>query len=163
MESPLDQQRYPRCYHQLIKEQDAIGWRQVFNGHITKQWRLRQDKFIRQQKIQTIVHTGANWLLHTLNIIWTNFLCLWNAWNEWIHGHNLSSQHKARHLCLCAEMEDLHSKRDQGLASDADVFIGNTQVALDTFLTVSPVSHIQNWIHVWHPATMSSIKAAKKN
>jgi hypothetical protein len=57
MESPLDQQRYPRCYHQLIKEQDAIGWRQVFNGHITKQWRLGQDKFIRQQKIQTIVHT----------------------------------------------------------------------------------------------------------
>jgi hypothetical protein len=133
----------------------------MFNGHITKQWRLRQDQYIRQRNLHTITRTGANWSLRTLTILWTDFFCLWKARNESIHGHDLSSQHQARHRRLCAEMEDLHSQRDQVLASDADVFIGETAAALDTFLTVSTASHIQNWLHVWRPTIISSIKAAR--
>jgi hypothetical protein len=58
-------------------------------------------------------------------------------------------------------MEELHSRRDQVLASDADVFIGETPVSLETFLTMSSASHIQNWIHVWRPMIISTIKAAQ--
>jgi hypothetical protein len=34
-------------------------------------------------------------------------------------------------------------------------------VSLETFLTVSSASHIQNWIHVWRPMIISTIKAAQ--
>jgi hypothetical protein len=158
---PTQSCRYPRQYHQLITEQDAIGWCHLFNGHITKHWQLYQDKFIQQQRIHTIVYIGTNWSLRTLTILWTNFFCLWKARNELIHGHDLSSQQQAHHCCLCGKMEQLHSRHDQVLASDADVFIGETPVSLETFLTMSSASHIQNWIHVWRPMIISTIKAAQ--
>jgi hypothetical protein len=35
--SLLDIARYPCCCHQLIHEQTAIGWRQLFNQHLVTQ------------------------------------------------------------------------------------------------------------------------------
>jgi hypothetical protein len=34
---PMDKSRYPRSYHKLIQEQTAIGWRHLFNGHMSTQ------------------------------------------------------------------------------------------------------------------------------
>jgi hypothetical protein len=50
--------RYPRQYHLLIAEQSAIGWRQLFNGHLSLQWRRKQDYYVRRQKIHTLTHSG---------------------------------------------------------------------------------------------------------
>jgi hypothetical protein len=157
----IDTAQYPRRYHQLIEEQTAIGWRQLFNGHLSTQWRIRQDNFLRRGKLQTRVHTGANWALRTLTTIWTAFFKIWKDRNEAIHGHDLKTQNQARQRRLRAEMELLHSKRDQVLAVDNDVFIGDTPAALDTFLTVSSPTHVQNWLHVWKPIIVSSVQSAK--
>jgi hypothetical protein len=157
----IDLTRYPRRYHQLIIEQTAIGWRHLFNGHITTQWRIRQDKFLRQSNISTRAHTGSNWSLRTLTSLWTDFFRIWTDRNEAIHGHDLKSQNQARHRRLRAEMELLHSQRDQVLAVDSDVFIAAENDALETFLTVSSATHIQNWLHVWKPIIVSSVQSAK--
>jgi hypothetical protein len=62
------------------------------------------------------------------------------ARNESIHGHDLSSQHKACHRRLCAKMEELHSKRDQVLASDANMFslANHNKLPLRHFLQCLP-------------------------
>jgi hypothetical protein len=159
--TPMDINRFPRRYHQLIKEQTTIGWRHVFNGHLTSQWRIRQDRYLRQGKIQTLRHTGSNWSLRTLTTLWNAFFGLWTERNEAIHGHDLSTQNQARHRKLRAEMELLHSQRDQVLAINSDAFIGESPEALETFLSVSTATHIQNWIHVWRPLILSSISSAK--
>jgi hypothetical protein len=160
-QSPFDTARYPECYQQLIQEQTAIGWRHMFNGHMTNQWRIRQDNYIRQQKIRTLRHTGASWTLPTLTMLWTDFFVLWKARNEAIHGHDSSSQNQARYCRLHTEMEQLHSKCAHVLAVDSDIFIGDTPADLETFLTVSTASHIQNWLHVWRPLIQSSVKSAR--
>jgi hypothetical protein len=88
-------------------------------------------------------------------------IVLWKARNEAIHGHDLSSQNQAHHRHLRAEMEQLHFQREHVLAVDSDIFIGNTPAALETFLSVSTASNIQNWLHVWRPLIHSSVKSAK--
>jgi hypothetical protein len=160
-DTPMVMDRYPRRYHRLITEQTTIGWRHVFNGRLTTQWRLRQDRYLRMGRITTVTHTGANWSLRTITTVWNAFFCLWKDRNEAIHGHDLSTQNQARHRRLRAEMELLHSQRDQVLAMDSNMFIGETPEALDTFLSVSTATHIQNWLHVWRPAIASSITKAK--
>jgi hypothetical protein len=46
-----------------LNEQTAIGRRQLFNGHLSKQWRIPQDIFLPCGKLHTCTHTGANWSL----------------------------------------------------------------------------------------------------
>ncbi len=69
----LNADQFPCWYHKLIAEQSANGWRHLFNGHLSTQWRIRQDLFIRRGKIRTRANTGSNWLLRTLATIWTHF------------------------------------------------------------------------------------------
>jgi hypothetical protein len=82
--------------------------------------------------------------------------------NESIHGHDLSTQQQACQRQLRVEIEMLHSKRDQLLASDSDVFKGDTPAELQHFLDTSSATHVQNWLHVWKPFILSSIKLAKE-
>jgi hypothetical protein len=158
----IDPARFPRRYHKLIQEQTLIGWRHLFNGHLTNEWRQKQDYFVRRRKIRTLTHTGSGWSLRTLTILWTEFLHLWKMRNESIHGHDSSTQQQARRRQLRIEIEMLHTKRDQVLASDSDIFKGDTPAELQHFLDTSSATHVQNWLHVWKPFILSSIKSAKE-
>jgi hypothetical protein len=105
--------------------------------------------------------TGGGWSLRTLTLLWTHFLLLWTAQNEAIHGHDLASQHHVRKRQLRLEMELLHAQRDQVLACDTDVFMGDTPAELTQFIDILMASHVQNWLHVWKPFIISSINSAK--
>jgi hypothetical protein len=152
----LQTDRYPKRYHRLIDEQSSIGWRHLFNGHLTTQWRIKQDYHVRRRKINMRTHTGAVWSIRTLAILWTEFFALWKTCNEAIHGHDLASQQQAKQRKLRIEMTMLHSLRDQVLAGDTDIFIGDTPAALDHFLDTATATYVQNWIHVWKPFILSS-------
>jgi hypothetical protein len=152
--------RYPKQYHQLISEQSALGWCHLFNRHLTDQWRLCQDYYMCCHKISTNTHTGAGWSLRTLTILWTKFFVLWKQRYESIHGHDLKTQNQAKQQKLGLEMEMLHSLREQVLEGDTDVFIGNNPAALSQFLETATNTHVQNWIHIWKPFILSSVKSA---
>jgi hypothetical protein len=119
----LSPARYPKCYHQLIAEQFAIFWRHLFNGHLSTQWQLKQDYFLRRKKISTLTQTGLAWSRRTLTVLWTEFLLLWKTRNAEIHGHDIASQQQAKRRKLSLEMEVLHTLRNQVVVGDTDVFI----------------------------------------
>jgi hypothetical protein len=158
---PIDVALYPHPYQRLIQEQNDIGWRHLFNGHLTSQWRILQDRYLRRQKIHTVTYTGSGWSLRTLTILWNDFFVLWQARNEAIHGHDLASQQLARRRKLGFEMEFLHAQRDQVLACDSDAFIGDTPAELTNYLDVASASQVQNWLYTWKPFIQSSIESAK--
>jgi hypothetical protein len=159
--STIDSSRYPRSYHKLIREQNEIGWRHLFNGHLTTQWRIQQDRYVRRMKIHTRTHTGAGWSLRTMSTIWRDFFVLWRARNESIHGHDRTSQQEARKRKLKLEIGFLHDQRDQVLACDSDLFLADTPAALYTYLETSSASQTQNWLNIWKPVILSSIASAK--
>jgi hypothetical protein len=146
---------YPKQYHILIAKQTAIGWCHMFNGHRSQQWRIKQDYYVGRQKICTRTHTGSGWSLRTLTIIWKDFFLLWTAQNKAIHGHDLRSQNQ-----LGLKMELLHTHRKDVLADNADIFIGDNPIDSTNFLEKSSASHVQNWLNVWKPSILSSVKSA---
>jgi hypothetical protein len=158
---PMDVSRYPRSYHKLIHEQTEIGWRHMFNGHLTTQWRIKQDKYLRRLKIHTRTHTGAGWALRTMTTLWRDFFVLWKERNEAIHGHDTASQQLARKRKLRLEIGFLHDNRDQVLACDSDLFLADTTEALHTYLDVTTASQTQNWLNIWKPVILSSMASAK--
>ena len=126
-DTPFSPHRFPKRYHSMIAEQTAIGWQHVFNGHLSSQWRAKQDYYVRRRKIHTLTHTGTGWARRTLTVIWTNFFLVWKARNEAIHGHDAASQHQARLGTIRIEMEALHSYQNQVLACDTNIFLGITR------------------------------------
>eukprot|EP00957_Ditylum_brightwellii_P115249 8788898-Ditylum_brightwellii.AAC.1 len=44
-----------------IKQQTAIGWRQLFNGHMSKMWSDIQYKYLRSIKLHTRHSNSASW------------------------------------------------------------------------------------------------------
>jgi hypothetical protein len=59
-------------------------------------------------------------------------------------------------------MELLHTQCDQVLSCDTDAFMGETPAELTHFLDISTAAHVQNWLHVWKPFIISSVKSAKE-
>jgi hypothetical protein len=157
----IDPARYPVRYGSLIQEQTEIGWRHIFNGHLTTQWRIKQDQYIRRQKIHTLQNTGANWSLRTLTIVWRDFFIVWQSRNEAIHGHDTTSQQLARKRKLRLEIGFLHDNRDQVLACDSDLFLADTTATLNAHLDVTSASQTQTWLNIWKPVILSSMASAK--
>lgn len=53
-------------------------------------------------------------------------------------------------------MESVHLQQNQVLASNTDVFMGDTQANLDHFLYTSTATQIQNWLYIWKPFIQST-------
>jgi len=51
-------ENHPTKYHQLIQEQNAIGWRQLFNGRWSTQWAKLQHQHYKNKKKKR--HTADN-------------------------------------------------------------------------------------------------------
>jgi hypothetical protein len=46
--TPADFSQYPTQYSHLIQQQMQIGWRQLFNGHLSTEWSQLQDEHLHQ-------------------------------------------------------------------------------------------------------------------
>jgi hypothetical protein len=104
------------------------------------------------------INTKVWWKKWTLLILlWTDYFALWKSCNDAIHGHDNQSQHQVRCHKLWIKIEYLHSKLDQVLSCDKDVFHGNTLAELTTYLDPANATQMQNWLYTWKPFILSSI------
>jgi hypothetical protein len=147
--------------HSYWNSQPSVGAIYSMGITLSTQWHLKQDYYMHQQKIQSICHTGTCWSLWSLTILWAGFFIIWKSRNEAINGHDLTSQQQAWKCQLQLEMACFHAQRDQVLAIDADIFMGEMQADLHHFLDTSTATQIQNWLYVWKPFIMSSVRSAK--
>eukprot|EP00957_Ditylum_brightwellii_P185557 14127299-Ditylum_brightwellii.AAC.1 len=51
-----------------IMQQTAIGWRQFFNGRISKMWSDIQDQYLRDIKLHTCRSNGASWAKQVIKL-----------------------------------------------------------------------------------------------
>jgi hypothetical protein len=77
-------------YSNLIHQQTQIGWRQLFNGHISTKWSQLQDDYLLQQGLHNKKTTGQLWATNILSCIWEEWL-VWTIRNAVIHGHDQTS------------------------------------------------------------------------
>jgi hypothetical protein len=122
---------------------------------------MKQDSYVCQMKIHTLMNTGIGWTLRTLATLWRDFFMLWKARNKAIHGHDPASQQLACKRKLRIKIEFCHDQRDQVLTCNSNLFLANTTAALHTHLEVTSASLTQKWLNIWRPIILSTIELAK--
>jgi hypothetical protein len=160
-EIPFDKLEYPVLYHRLIDEQSSLGWRQLFQGRMTSEWARLQDQHLKQLKVTANCHTGTLWTTNIITTIWKEFFTMWNARNTAIHGNDSDTRQQSRIRLATVHLRHLHSKRNDVLATDRDLFIGETDADIDRWAQTRSATHIENWLRIWKPVILDSAKAAR--
>jgi hypothetical protein len=158
--SQLDIETFPSSLHPLITSQTAIGWRHLFQGRFSLEWSHLQDQYLQEIGLYHSDTTGTLWVTRMITVIWKQFFMMWEQRNQQVHGHDKTTQRKAKRRRLASEFKHLHSKRPEVLHTDRDLFIGTTEDDVDTFIETATPKYIENWLQVWRPVILDSVKAA---
>ncbi|KAI2495166.1 hypothetical protein MHU86_19351 [Fragilaria crotonensis] len=95
---------FPAEVRQVIVQQNAIGWRQLFNGRFAKAWATVQNDYLARRQGLTsdeeIAHQrkdkkGKQWQKKFIIAIWKQWMVLWKSRNELVHGKNVATQREA--------------------------------------------------------------------
>jgi hypothetical protein len=159
-DTPLDKTRYPQKYHALIDNQASMGWRQIFQGRMCREWSRLQDRHLIDQQARNHTSSGLLWTTSIITTVWTSYFEMWDKRNKAVHGEDHKTRQIARRRKLAIELRHLHSQRDQALYTDHDIFIGDTPEDLEHYLDRTNVHHIENWLLIWKPVIVDSVKTA---
>mmetsp|Transcript_5144 Transcript_5144/g.7926 ORF Transcript_5144/g.7926 Transcript_5144/m.7926 type:complete len:219 (-) Transcript_5144:464-1120(-) len=132
----LNTDNFPEWYHQLISEQNAIGWRQLFNGRWSTQWSVIQHQHYQQKKTKN--QTGHKWSKQMLLVIWDLWDELWKCRNSTEHGDSITDQHAITRGRLLQELKDLYADSTNYVPSDRKFLLQNYQEhAKKSYLSIS--------------------------
>ena len=88
---------FPERLHDLIRNQTAIGWRQLFNGRFSKYWAQRQDEYYAHSENtqRNRRQTGQTWHINIIGEFWEAWFLIWEKRNQDIHGFDANSKAEA--------------------------------------------------------------------
>jgi hypothetical protein len=145
------------AYRQLIREQDQIGWSQIFRGRLTMQWSLlQQDHYSGLKPVKG--QDGTSWSRLILSHIFTQWLSLWDERNKARHGQDSTTRHVAQREQVCRELDILYTYKPSVLHRDRDIFFNDINEH-----KTKPTHAIRQWINTYQPLILKSIKDAKKH
>ena len=155
--TPADFSQYPTQYSHLIRQQTQIGWCQLFNRRLSKEWLRLQDKYLYQQGLHNKKTTGLLWTTTILSKIWEEWTSIWNIRNQVIHGHDQTSHLNIQRLEAETELRAIYDERELLLPADQDHLFDD----VNTHLTYS-MNSIRNWLNTYQGLFTNSIFNAKK-
>jgi hypothetical protein len=132
----------PPLLHVLIQQQTAIGWRQLFNGRFSEQWRVIQEghlhRTLSDSTSPTGKITGALWQTKLILFIWKQWRLVWKLRNESLHGKDT------------VEIYDLRSQMEPSVQSLLCTDI-HQHLLKPTWATT-------NWLHIHVPLFQASLR-----
>jgi hypothetical protein len=101
----------------LVEQQNRIGWRQVFNGRFSSEWRRIQDQHYllvrrRTHEGKNDKRTGQRWQHRFMLFIWGQWLTLWKLRNDELHGANATTQQTIAQTIIHYELRNLYDQRE---------------------------------------------------
>jgi hypothetical protein len=112
---------YPAPFHRLIKQQNEIGWRQLFNGRFSSEWQQLQNQHLRSNGIKEITLTGQSWTASLIVHLWKSFFDIWDQRNEFVHGKDKSTRDAAKRVKIVGQVKHLHTKTTEVLAAHQSI------------------------------------------
>ena len=95
----LDPNPFSDDLRNLIIEQNAIGWRQIFSGRFSQEWSVvQQAQYHRLRSTQSQgqrKRTGDRWQVQLIGTIWKAWDRRWATRNKAVHGHNATARQQA--------------------------------------------------------------------
>ena len=139
------------------KAQCALGWRQIFNGRMTKGWAAEQDHFCKAEGRWGTSRNGRVRTTSILTHIWTEWFDLWDHRNGLVHGHDAATRALARRAEIERKIQDLYQKRGELVPCDRDLLYDSVQEHLDNATTTQLV----NWYNTHWPVFRARFAESK--
>jgi len=108
---------FPDEARPLVEQQNRIGWRQVFNGRFSSEWRRLQDQHYllvrrRTHEGKKDKQTGQWWQRSFILFIWSQWLTLWKLRNNKLHGENAATKQTSAQRIIHSELRNLYERRE---------------------------------------------------
>jgi hypothetical protein len=129
--------------HDLITQQNQIGWNAVLEGYLGRFWEEYQEDYIQQQSSQ---QSSQKWASRVVRKLWMI------AWELWQH-HN-SKEHNDDKTKELARLE-------REIMSEIEIGTQNISV-LQKFFTAKEINKVQGGNHGYKIAWLRSVKAGQK-
>jgi hypothetical protein len=177
-QEPLRDDNVPQKYRKLIQQQNGLGWRQLFNGRMCKEWARIQDDYyyIANQrghdssrlsagadpttKAKGYVGqlNGTTWTTEVINVLWEQWAVVWVTRNAAVHGHDEATRSQQRDRVNRQRLEAIYEAKMEMEPRIRELLLYDT--------VEEHMQHSQRTIHNWlavHEETIAqSIKHAAR-
>jgi hypothetical protein len=108
-----------RKLHQL---QAFVGWAQMFQGRLVKEWGILQEEFLEEHngelKLDRRYYTGDIWVRKLIYLLWRTIRTQWDLRNGNRHGLTTEENHAIRHKRLVGQLTEQYAQAPCMLAAD---------------------------------------------
>ncbi|KAI2495885.1 hypothetical protein MHU86_18626 [Fragilaria crotonensis] len=110
----IDTSEYSSDLQRLGAQQQAIGWRQLFDARFSEEWsRLQDDYYVTSARHKHNKRlTGARWQTTIIGVFWDHWDLLWAQQNQNVHGADKASQTAALRLDVDRTLADLYRTKE---------------------------------------------------
>jgi hypothetical protein len=157
----VDFEAYPCEFHKVIKQQNRIGWRQLFNGRYSKHWAMLQEEYYsRMATTQRTkqMRTGDKWLPNIIGAVWDGWYLLWEQRNRDLHGFDDQTKQDAQRREAERALRDIYEVRARLEPSVRALIEGEVEDHRHRPLWV-----VRNWLAVHTPLVQASLKIFARN
>jgi hypothetical protein len=161
-------------YHRLLAQQQSIGWRQLFNGRMSKEWARLQDDYYynSKQRMESrapgtrtttssatrYTRNGTGWTCEIIVTLWDQWYKVWTLRNSVIHGHDQETRVKHQIEVDQQRLQTIYRHRQQLEPSVQDLLFPT----IDEHQRIYGPQAIRNWLSINEPVFIQSIKNVKK-
>ena len=150
---------YPAVYHNLILEQNRIGWHQLFKARWSKQWIVHQQAYHQKATSPSIATEGKKWITQIGHLLLHSWHEIWQVRNNERHGQE--HQHREAFMLhvVTAELQELYQLKNDVCPSDRHLFYSDAAEHLQRHPNLQ---QIEDWIHLYRDAIRASVSTAKR-
>ena len=146
---------YPDDFVALIYSQNAIGWRQLFNGKWSTHWARIQGAYAGESQDHETSVLGDKWNVAIIQTIWVQWGVLWKTRNETVHGNDLLTRKAAEMEILKRRMRAVYALDTRVEPAVAYVFRQPMEEHL-----AKGAHYVTNWLAIYDPLVRESAKRA---
>ncbi|KAI2495321.1 hypothetical protein MHU86_19220 [Fragilaria crotonensis] len=142
----------------LIRQQNLIGWRQLFNGRFSVEWaRMQEDYYQNHRNHTKFRRTGIQWQQRLIVTIWTQWEVVWKQRNGDVHGHNMTEKQAAERAAVASQLREIYDTRQHMEPSIQRMLHTDVRTHLQT-----PNWVTRNWISMHGQLFKDSIRRVKE-
>ena len=172
---------FPDKYSKLIRQQNAMGWKQLFNRRMSKEWARIQDDhlFVMTRRRHDLAgqpssvagrigppdkghfgqQNGSTWTTEIITTLWEQWALIWTMQNADIHRHDEITRSQQLDRSNRQRLEMIYDRKMQMEPQIRELLVYNT---VDEHMQHSQRT-VQNWLAVHEEETITqSIKHAAK-
>jgi hypothetical protein len=153
----LTPEDYPPAVQRLIRQQNEIGWNQLFLGRFSNEWGDLQDNYyarLREEKVtKSKKQTGQRWQALVISALWEQWWAVWDSRNKDLHGSDAKSRAQAEERDVHRTLRDLYDLRNRLDPHVQAVMYADVADHYDR-----PTWFNQNWVAIHEPLIRENLK-----